>query len=355
MTESRRLTRFQTGATVAAGGALALCLVFVLSPILPALLWAGVLAIALWPSYSRVCNWHNSRFWRSVTAPLIFTVLIGLVVAAPVALAAIEMGREARAILTWIESARRSGIPLPVGLSTLPWIGTRISSWWIANLVDPRDATNLFRQVEPSQLLGLTRSVGSQIFHRVLLFVVTIMTLFFLFRDGEILAKRLLSIGKAVFGARSATISQHVVEAIHGTVDGLVLVGLAEGAVIGVGYFITGLPHAAVFTIVTGVLAIIPFGAPLTFSLAGAILLSAGKVVPAAGLVAFGFLVVFVTDHFIRPFLIGGASRIPFLLVLIGLLGGVTSLGIVGLFVGPALMAVLMAVWRDLVSTNAQD
>ncbi len=327
---------------------MALSLIFVLSPILPALLWAGVLAIALWPSYSKVYRWQNSRAWQSVIAPLTFTILVGLVIAAPVALAAVEIGHEARAVMAWINSARQGGMPLPAGLSTLPWIGTRIASWWKTNLVDPRDATSLFRQVGPSQLLGLTRSVGTEIFHRVLLFVVTIMTLFFLFRDGQTLARRLLGIGKAVFGEKSALISQHVVEAIHGTVDGLVLVGLAEGAVIGVGYFIAGLPHAAVFTIATGVLAIIPFGAPLTFCLAGVILLSTGKVVSAAALVAFGFFVVFVADHFIRPFLIGGASQIPFLLVLLGLLGGVASLGIVGLFVGPALMAVLMAVWRDL-------
>jgi predicted PurR-regulated permease PerM len=341
-------TMFQTAATVTAGGALALSLIFVLSPIMPALLWAGVLAIALWPSYSKVYKWRNSRAWRNIIAPLMFTIVVGLAIAAPVALAAVEIGHEGRALMTWIDNARQGGTPLPPGLSTLPWIGTRIASWWKTNLVDPRDATILFREVGPSQLLGLTRSVGVEIFHRVLLFVVTIMTLFFLFRDGQTLATSLLRIGKAVFGEKSASISHHVVEAIHGTVDGLVLVGLAEGAVIGVGYFITGLPHAAVFTIVTGVLAIIPFGAPLTFCFASVILLSTGKAVSAAAVVAFGFFVVFVTDHFIRPFLIGGASRIPFLLVLLGLLGGVTSLGIVGLFVGPALMAVLMAVWRDL-------
>jgi predicted PurR-regulated permease PerM len=342
------LTMFQTAATVTAGGALALCLIFVLSPIIPALLWAGVLAIALWPSYSKVYKWRNSRAWRNIIAPLMFTILVGLAIAAPVALAALEIGHEGRALMAWIDNARQGGAPLPPGLSTLPWIGTRIASWWKTNLVDPRDATILFREVGPSQLLGLTRSVGVEIFHRVLLFVVTIMTLFFLFRDGQTLATRFLRIGKAVFGEKSASISHHFVEAIHGTVDGLVLVGLAEGAVIGFGYFITGLPHAAVFTIVTGVLAIIPFGAPLTFCFAGVILLSTGKAISAAALVTFGFFVVFVTDHFIRPFLIGGASRIPFLLVLLGLLGGVTSLGIVGLFVGPALMAVLMAVWRDL-------
>jgi predicted PurR-regulated permease PerM len=346
-TSPERLTPFQTAATVAAGGALALCLVVVLSRILPAVLWAGVLTIALWPSYSKVYVWRGSHLWQRLIAPLLFTTLVGLMVAAPVVLAALEIGRETQAGMAGIENARQVGVPIPAGMSELPWVGTRIADWWNTNLSDPKDAAVFFGQVGPGQLLGLTRSVGPLLLHRTLLFVVTLMTLFFLFRDGNSLAKSLEQIGRTVLGARSAPIARHVVEAVHGTVDGLVLVGLAEGAVIGIGYFLAGLPHAIVFAIATGILAIIPFGAPLAFCFASLILFSMGKAVLGVSLIVFGFLVVFVADHFIRPFLIGGASKIPFLLVLLGLFGGVSSLGLVGLFVGPALMAVLVAVWRE--------
>jgi len=90
------------------------------------------------------------------------------------------------------------------------------------------------------------------------------------------------------------------------------------------------------------------FGAPLAFCLAALLLFGLGKVLAGIGVVVFGFLVVFVVDHFIRPIVIGGATRIPFLLVLLGILGGLSSLGMVGLFVGPAIMAIFTAVWRDL-------
>jgi predicted PurR-regulated permease PerM len=238
-------------------------------------------------------------------------------------------------------------------MSELPWVGTHIADWWNTNLSDPKDAAVFFGQVGPGQLLGLTRSVGPLLLHRTLLFVVTLITLFFLFRDGNSLAKSLEQIGRTVLGARSGPIARQVVDAVHGTVDGLVLVGLAEGAVIGIGYFVAGLPHAIVFAIATGILAIIPFGAPLAFCFASLILFSMGKALLGVSLVVFGFLVVFVADHFIRPFLIGGASKIPFLLVLLGLFGGVSSLGLVGLFVGPALMAVLVAVWREVSEQKA--
>jgi len=343
---------FQISATVAASGALALCLIFVLQEILPALLWAGVLYIALWPGYARFHDWRASRLWRCMGAPMLFTALVGLIVAAPVALAALEVAREARDAMGWIEGARHSGVPLPAVISQLPWVGLRMAAWWQSNLSNPSDATNLFREVGPAQLMGLTRSLGAEILHRILLFVVTLTTLFFLFREGRSLRTSFLKLGETIFGARGAPIGHHVVEAIHGTVDGLVLVGLAEGAVIGAGYWVTGVPHAFAFAIATSVLAIIPFGAPLAFCFAAIFLLGIGRMMSALFLVGFGFLVVFVTDHIVRPILIGGASRIPFLLVLLGILGGISSLGLVGLFVGPALMAMLMTIWRDIAKYN---
>jgi predicted PurR-regulated permease PerM len=113
-----------------------------------------------------------------------------------------------------------------------------------------------------------------------------------------------------------------------------------------------GVPHAIGFAIITCILAAIPFGAPITFCSAALLMLANGSVFSAIGLTVFGFIVVFVTDHVIRPIVIGGASRIPFLLVLLGILGGLSSLGLVGLFIGPALMAVFVAIWRDVADAD---
>src|SRR5689334_16358590 len=77
---TKRLTIFQINATVAAGGALALCAAFVMSRILPAILWAFVLAIALWPTFQRVQRWKSSRRWHRIGAPAALTLLIALVV-----------------------------------------------------------------------------------------------------------------------------------------------------------------------------------------------------------------------------------------------------------------------------------
>lgn len=346
--QQERLTIFQINATVAAAGVLLLFAIFVMSRILPGVLWALVLVIALWPSYLKVRNWGASPAWRRLAAPLLLTLLIAILVAAPVVTAAVEMVRESESLLGWINDARAHGMPEPASLRQLPWIGDMASAWWKANLSTPEAASMFFTGVTPRSLLGLTRNIGPEVLHRALLFAITLLTLFFLFRDGEDLGNKVLLLAEHAFGNRCRGIVSHVIDAVHGTVDGLVLVGFAEGLVIGAGYFVTGVPHPIAFSIATSILAAIPFGAPLIFCLAALLLLGLGKAVAGIGLAVFGFLIVFVTDHVIRPAVIGGAARIPFLLVLLGILGGLSSLGMVGLFVGPALMAVFVAVWRDL-------
>jgi predicted PurR-regulated permease PerM len=346
--QPERFNILQINATVAAGGVLLLCTVFVMSRILPGLLWAFVLAIALWPSYLKVRALSVSAGWRRVGAPLLLTLLIAALVAAPVAFAAVEMVRESESFMGWINDARAHGIAVPPAAADIPWIGGPLSSWWQANLATPDAATVFFGGLGPRNLLGLTRNLGPELLHRALLFGITLLTLFFLFRDGEELGARMLPLADKAFGNRSRPIAAHVIDAVHGTVDGLVLVGFVEGLVIGVGYWVTGVPHPIAFSIATSVVAAIPFGAPLVFCLAALLLFGLGKALAGIGLAVFGFLVVFITDHLVRPAVIGGAARIPFLLVLLGILGGLSSLGLVGLFVGPALMAVFVAIWRDL-------
>jgi len=342
-----RLNTFQINATVAAGGVLLLCAAFVMSRILPGVLWAFVLAIALWPSFLRMRSLGVSTGWRRVGAPLLLTLLIALLVAAPVAFAAIEVVRESESLMGWINEARAHGIPVPPAAADVPWVGGMLSSWWRDNLATSDAATVFFGGLGPRNLLGLTRNLGPELLHRALLFGITLLTLFFLFRDGEYLAARMRPLADRAFGSRSRDIADHVIDAVHGTVDGLVLVGFAEGLVIGIGYWVTGVPHPIAFSIVTSIVAAIPFGAPLVFCLAALLLFGLGKALAGIGLAVFGFLIVFLTDHLVRPAVIGGAARIPFLLVLLGILGGIEAWGLIGIVLGPALMAALLLLWRE--------
>lgn len=343
----------QRRARVVLATGFALIGLWILRDFLAALAWAVVLAIALWPLYGRLQRLFPRRNSR-VAAPLVLTLAVGVVFAAPLVLLGIAVARETHFVIRMIIAARHSGIAVPDWIPQLPIIGTSVADWWRENLSDPIMAEALFGRLNPRVVAESAREYGGEIIRRLVIFLFTLLTLFFLFRDGSRLLEDLRKLSDRVIGVRGERIGGHMIDAVQGTVVGLVLVGLAEGVVLGVVYVAVGLPYPASVGAVTGVLAVIPFGAPVVYTLAVLYLLSVGNFVGAIVILIAGNLVVFVADHFIRPALIGGSARLPFLWVLFGLLGGLETLGIIGLFLGPAIMAALIALWREWVAVASE-
>jgi predicted PurR-regulated permease PerM len=310
---------------------------------LPALAWAVVVAIAIWPllEHSRL------RQWSRTAAAAEATLLIGLVVIVPLIVLGIEVGREAVTTVKWIREAERGGIAAPEWLAQLPLVGGYVSDWWTTNLSEPLGAANFLGRIDRNWLIEWTRILGVQLFRRLTILVFTFLTLFFLFRDGERLVKQASVVVDRFFGTTGTRLGPQVLVAVRATVNGLVLVGFGEGILLGIAYAICGLPRPVLLGALTGVLATVPFGAPLVFGLGALFLFSQSQSAAAIGLLAFGSFVVFVADHFLRPILIGGAARLPFLWVLLGIFGGLESFGLLGLFLGPTIMAVLLALWRE--------
>lgn len=335
---------------------LALALLLVLAGLwtirtfLPALGWAAILAVATWPLYERARRLHPPR-GHDILWPLLFALAAALLVLAPLAAAGIQVAREAHTVLSLVEEARRSGVPPPAWLGNLPLVGPSALSWWSGNLASGMAASELIERLNHGALSGLSRSLGGQLLHRSVVFAFTILTLFFLYRDGLRLVEEMRRASHRAVGSQGERIGRQMAASIHGTVDGLVLVGIGEGILIGIAYWIAGVPHPALFGAATAIAAMIPFGAAAVFCSAALILLVQGSVAAAAAIIVFGSLVVFVADHAVRPALIGGATKLPFLWVLLGILGGVETFGLLGLFLGPALMASLHLLWREWIAT----
>lgn len=320
---------------------------WILWDFLAALVWASVFAIATWPVYARFRRLISASSHEGVGAPLVFTLLIGLLFMVPLAYLAVAVGREALTVVHWAGEVEQHGVALPDGAARLPWIGPYIAAWWQANLVDPLDATALLGRLDKAVVIEWTRSVGTQLLRRSTVLIFTLLTLFFLYRDGPSLTRQVTAFADRLFGPAGQRLGDHMVTAVRGTVNGLVLVGLAEGILLGAAYAVLGLPRPTLLGALTGVLAMIPFGAPLIFGIGSLLLLAQSDIVGAIVLFGFGTAVAFVADHFVRPVLIGSAVRLPFLWVLLGILGGLESMGLLGLFLGPAVMAALIALWRE--------
>jgi predicted PurR-regulated permease PerM len=332
---------------------LALFGVWISASFIPALIWAAVIAIAIDPLYARAeLRWPGGR---RAWLPTIATILIALLVLAPLTVAVVEAAREARTVIAWLADARANGLAQPEWVQHMPFAG-EISSWWQNNLATPEGTALQLDRVQETLLGGNSAIVGRNLIRRSVVFAFTLIALFFLLRERDSVVDQLKAGGRRVLGHCSDRIGAQLIRSVRGTIDGLVLVGIGEGAVMAIVYLFAGVPHPILLGLLTAVAAMIPFGAALMFAIASLMLIGQGAVGWAVAVFAIGMVVVGIADHFIRPFLIGGSTRLPFLWVLIGILGGVESLGLLGLFVGPATMATLFMLWRDYINdTTVSD
>ena len=194
-----------------------------------------------------------------------------------------------------------------------------------------------------SSLAEWSKSFGGQLLRRLFLALLTFMALFMLLRDGETIAARLLGLADRWLGAPGERLADRMVVAVRGVVNGTVVVAVGEGIIIGIGYLVAGVPHAVLFAILTAAFAMLPLGAWFAFTAAALVmLLEGGSGIAAALVFGWGALVMVIGDNFVQPGLIGGAARLPFLWALIGIVGGLETFGLVGLFLGPVIMAALL-------------
>jgi predicted PurR-regulated permease PerM len=319
---------------------------------LAALLWAAILAIAFMPLYERACRrWPRLR--KGAVLPAIFTLGIGLLVVIPVGLGLFRAIAEIRDLMGWFYQVRETGIPVPHWLYSLPFERDAAVAWWQQHLTTPEATQAELARFDQQRLLMHSQKIGKVLLHSSVIFAFTLIALFFVLRDSDLLVAQMRAASNRLFGPSGERIGRQVIQSVRGTIDGLVLVGLGEGAVMAVAYVLLGVPHPILLGIATAIAAMIPFGAAVMFEIAAFALLTQDSVTGAILVNVIGFAVVGIADHFVRPVLIGGATRLPFLWVLLGILGGVETLGLLGLFVGPATMAVLVMLWREFVERKA--
>ena len=328
--------------------AIILFALFVTQRFLLPLLWAAILCIATWPLYRRALRVFGNREILSAAA---VTILAAVVFITPLALGVAQAARQAPALAQMVATTNTEGLAAPDWLHRIPMVGDAVYNWWLATLGQPHGLAHLMQSGSVGHMQNASevlKRVGSGLMHRVIDVIFAFLCLFFFYKDGAALQRQTNALGAHLIGnTRWNLYSLKVPIAVRATVNGLVLVGLAEGVLLGIGYQFAGVPSAVLWAAATCVLAIIPFGAPLAFGAVAVLLLVQGATVAAAAIAVWGMVVLFVADHFVRPTIIGNATKLPFIAVLVGILGGVETLGLIGLFVGPVAMTLFITLWHE--------
>lgn len=323
----------------------------VLAPFLVPVAWAAILAYVTWPIYERLCRASGYRDWRSA---LLMVVALSASVVLPLIWLSVLLRTELidayRLVATYLTTGPHQ---LPDIVAKIPWLGDRIQEW-LRHYAGKPDLLReeLGRWVESSfaELAHLVGGAG----RNVAKLGFAALTLFFLYRDGENLVAQARHALQPLIGERLRHYFEAVGTTIKAVVFGLIATALAQGTLAGLGYWGAGVQAPASLGALTAFVALIPFGAPLVWGSVGTGLLFTGETVPGVALLLWGLLAVSWIDNLVRPLVISSATRIPFLLVLFGVIGGVSAFGLIGLFIGPVILAVILAIWREWIDGGAQ-
>ncbi|WP_425228127.1 AI-2E family transporter [Sphingomonas sp.] len=317
---------------------------YVAKAFLTPIAWAAVLALSLWPLYARAVR----RFpGRETLIAFGFAVATAVLVMIPIAIVAASAVQESQDALGWVQGVQRTGLPVPGWLGGVPLVGGRLQAFWQSHVGSPRAAAELLGGINAGAVFGYTRTAAGQVANAAVLFLITLVMLVAMLARGRELARELQRASDRLLGTFGGHFLERLGEAVRGTVVGTVLVAAGEGSLIGIGYWVAGVPRPLLFAVLTIFVATLPFGAWFAFGIATLILVIQGHLLAAGLLFGFSIVVMLVGDNVAQPALIGSSVKLPFVMALLGVFGGLETFGLVGLFIGPAIMAAVLLVWRQ--------
>jgi predicted PurR-regulated permease PerM len=318
----------------------ALSLALLLQHFLGSLAWASLLAVITWPLHEHMLR----RGWTRVGGAIVLIGALLISVIGPSIFLFNTLSSEVATVERLLGELNQTGIPPPDWLYRLPMVAKSVINWWNEHLAVPGGLNLLIRNAAGDLAPYLSSSVGawgSTVLANALYLFLALLTLFVLYVEGPAVVRYIDFAGQRLLPKHYPVFRRLLPLSVRGTALGLCSVALLEGIVLGIAYSIAGAPAPVLLGVITGYMALIPGGAPLSFTLVSLFLLGQGNAGAALGLFCWGAFELFLVDKFVRPKLIGHRVQLPFLAVLFGLLGGVSTLGVLGLFVGPFLMAVL--------------
>lgn len=309
----------------------------VLYPFASAILWAAILVYSTWPLSERLRL--RLRLRPSATAAIMVT-LTAVVVLLPLALAAPGGASDVAHLRHVVQDALHAGLPTAPGwVFDVPLIGPPAGALWNRWAAD---LSELFAAVRP--YFGMIAEAGFSlvlgIANGVVGFGFALFIAFFFYTYGDPIAARLRAVLARIAGPQADRLVAVTGATIRGTVYGILGTAVIQGILTAIGLWAAGVPRPVLLGAVASFLAVLPIGAPLVWIPSALWLMKIGHIGAGVFLGAYGILAVTGADHIIRPLFIARGAQLPFVLVVLGVLGGVLAFGLLGVFLGPVLLGV---------------
>jgi predicted PurR-regulated permease PerM len=323
----------------------------VLRPFLTALLWALILSITTWPAYARLRDGVGGR--RSLAA-LIMTSLLFVAFLLPIIVVGTTAAETVRKLPEMARALIAHGLPgPPEWIQEIPVFGVPAWRRWHEVHLNPAALADEVRtNIRP--ITEWLLATGTKLGTGVLELALSVLASFFVYRDGAAGVMTMHALGERLAGERARRLIEVAEGTMKGVVYGVIGTALAQGALATLGFAIAGVPSALFWGLMTCVFSLIPPGAPVVWLPATLWLFSEGETGWGIFMGLWGFFVVSTIDNFLKPYFISRGSALPLLLVFLGVLGGILAFGLLGVFIGPILLAVVYTLVKEWSSAEVQ-
>ncbi|MBI4695784.1 MAG: AI-2E family transporter [Gammaproteobacteria bacterium] len=336
---------------LAALGLLATGCILVMTPFLSPLLWSVIVCYSTWGLYQRLVAWTGGRSSR---AALAMTLCLAAVLIVPTVVLASRLTDNMTNLSRAVSHVVDEGLPTaPDWLHKVPLVGDAATGYW-NDLHDSKDGSEvvhwLQQQAAPVSRWLLGRGLA---FGEVLLqLLLSVFAAYYIYRDGLDLSRRLNAAMERIAGKRAYHLLTLTGATIRGVVYGVLGTALMQGTIASFGFLVAGVPGPMLLGLLTAIASIIPGAPPLVWVPAILWLVHQDQMGWALFMTAWGVLVISGIDHFVKPYLISQGASLPFLLVLLGIIGGILTFGFIGIFLGPTLLAVGYTLVREWTHEN---
>jgi predicted PurR-regulated permease PerM len=340
-TNSSDLTR-TTLAVLFIGILIAACF-WVMRPFLSSLLWAAMIVIATWPNFLKLQTRLRGKRWLAV---LVMTVVLLLVLILPICFAVLTILDRSDQIVGWFKSLSTVKIPPPPGwIEKIPVVGhSAVERWQQFAAVSPEELSKMTAPYATKLVAWFVAQAGNFSL-LVLHFLLSIAIAAVLYAKGEATASGIRLFARRLAGQAGDEVAVLSAKAVRGVALGIVVTALVQSSLGGVGLFFAGVPGAVLLTAVMLMLCIAQIGPALVVIPADIWLFYNGHTL-AGSLFAIWAVFVLTIDNFLRPILIRKGVDLPLLLIITGVIGGLIGFGVIGLFIGPVILAVTFTLLR---------
>ena len=311
-----------------------LCLL-VLRPFISAMLWALILCFTTWPIFLRLEEFLSGR--RTLSA-IIATIFLATIIALPISILGATLAENVSSLFSASQKLIREGPPSPPDwIASVPLIGDRVTAYW-----NYLDNSSSIRLQELARLVPAAKTIvlwaGAALAAGIFQIALSLLIAFFFYRDGQAAANRLHVALYRIAGEKGDRLLDLAGATTRAVVYGILGTALLQGIVAATGFVIAGVPGAASLGFLTFLLSLVPGGPLIVATPAAFWLYRETSIAWAVFIIAWG-LMVGMLDNVVKPLLISRGGSTPMILVMLGIFGGAIAFGVIGMFLGPTLVA----------------